>query len=213
MKKIISFDDGAKEDLRLFDLIVKYGTFDEVIMYLPSEWITYNLNESREPLSVEDVFELDKYLEIGSHSVTHCLLTRMPLFEAEREITESKAQLEALLNHDVTSFCCPRGYSNPELQKIIGKHYKTARNTLVGSLKPPEDPLWQSTAVHIGGKRRKEYEGSTWLEHGLRLIKEAKELEANGSEVVFHVWGHSWEMTREAAWQDTEAFFRELENA
>lgn len=213
MKKIISFDDGAKEDLRLFDLIVKHGIFDEVIMYLPSEWITYNLNEGREPLTVEDVFALDEYIEIGSHSVSHNLLTRIPLFEAEREITESKVQLEALLNHDVTSFCCPRGYSNPELQKIIGKHYKTARNTLVGSLKPPEDPLWQSTAVHIGGKRRKEYEGTTWLEHGLGLIEKAHAMEEEGEEVVFHVWGHSWEMTREAAWHDAETFFQELKNA
>lgn len=204
-----SFDDGAKEDLRLADLMTKYGIQD-VIFYVPAEWQTHNLALGREPLSLKDLNNLADVFDVGSHTITHPLLTRIPLHEAIYEIVESKALLEQLLGMGIDSFCYPRGYANPELKELVRGNYESARNTLVGNLEEPADRVWESTTVHAGGKRRKEYEGKTWLGEGLRLLKEAIAMSEEGKEPVYHIFGHSWELTREQGWDDLEILLKEI---
>jgi len=48
-------------------------------------------------------------VEIGAHSVTHSMLTSLPLEAQRREITESKRRLEEILGRTVTSFAYPYG--------------------------------------------------------------------------------------------------------
>lgn len=204
-----SFDDGCKEDLRLAELMVKYG-IDDVTFYIPSDWQTHNIALGREPLSLDDVNNLNKQFTIGSHTVSHPLLTRIPIEQAEYEIVESKKTLEQLLSTEITSFCYPRGYSNPDILDLVGKHYLTARNTLVGALEAPEDPLWESTTVHAGGKRRKEYENTTWLEEGLWLLNQAVDKSKPNYKPIYHIFGHSWELTRERGWEDLESLLQEI---
>lgn len=204
-----SFDDGAKEDLRLAELMNKYGIQD-VIFYVPAEWQTHNLTLGREPLSLKDLNYLADSFDVGSHTITHPLLTRMPLHDAKYEIVESKAMLEQLLGMGIDSFCYPRGYANPELKELVRDNYTLARNTLVGSLEEPEDPIWESTTVHAGGKRRKEYENTTWLEEGIRLLKEAITMSEQGKDPIYHIFGHSWELTRERGWDDLEILLKEI---
>lgn len=204
-----SIDDGSKGDMAAAGLFHKYG-FTNVIFYIPSRWVEHNKQVGREPLSPAEVLELSEMFSVQSHSCTHPMLTRIPLDQAEAEIVDSKHELEDFLGKSVTSFCCPRGYSNPQLQEIIGRHYETARNTLVGELHPAKDPLWQSVTVHPGGRRRKEYEGTTWLNEGRRLLWEANRLDNAGEEIEFSMFAHSWELTREAAWADLEVFLKEL---
>lgn len=204
-----SFDDGDAENIRLADLMRKYE-IPNVIFYIPVEWMALNAIHDREGLTFGELESLAKEFEVGSHTINHPMLTRIPLWQAEIEIKESKSQLEDMLGVKVESFCYPRGYANDEIRKIVRENYKTARNTLVGELKSPEDPVWESTTVHIGGKRRKDYEGSTWLEHGLRLLDEAMERSKNGEEVVYSMFGHSWELTREKAWDDFEILLKRI---
>lgn len=199
MRIEFSFDDGAKLDLKVVELLQKHGIKD-AIFYIPSDWQSYNLREGRDPLSLEDVLEISKLYEIGSHTVTHPMLTRIPMHQVEWELRESKQALEELLGKEVKSFCYPRGYANDEIRDLAGKYYKTARNTLVGTNEPSEDPLWQSTSVHIGGKRRKEYEGTTWQHQAKRMLEEGG--------TVFHAWGHSWEIERYKCWEDFENLLR-----
>jgi peptidoglycan/xylan/chitin deacetylase (PgdA/CDA1 family) len=48
-------------------------------------------------------------VEIGAHSVTHSMLTSLPLEAQRREMLESKRQLEAVIGRPVTSFAYPYG--------------------------------------------------------------------------------------------------------
>lgn len=200
IKFVFSWDDGSAEDMLLAELMHQYDMHD-VIFYIPSEWQTYNRAEGRDPLTTDQVIELSEQFEIGSHTISHPLLTRIPIKDAEYEIRESQYQLMAILREPVFSFCYPRGYANDELREIAGRHYDTARNTLVGHLTPGDDPLWQHTTVHAGGKRRKEYEGTTWLDEAFRLLDEAIE-RGKTEDITYHTWGHSWELTREDGWYD-----------
>lgn len=204
-----SFDDGAKEDLRLAELMIKYD-IDDVMFYLPAEWQTHNLQLGREPLSLQDVNDLTSEFEIGSHTITHPLLTRIPLVDAEYEIVESKRILNQLLGFDVESFCYPRGYANPDIKELVRNNYESARNTLIGTLEASDDAVWESTTVHAGGKRRKEYENTTWLEEGLRLLKDAIAMSQDGKDPIYHIFGHSWELTRERGWDDLELLLKEI---
>lgn len=201
-----SFDDGAKEDLRIAELMDKYSIKD-VTFYIPSDWYFTNEIEKREPLNESDVLQLHKNYKVGSHTVTHPMLTRVPFWDAQIEITESKDQLENLLQDEVDSFCYPRGYANDKIRDEVKKHYKTARNTLVGSVTKSEDPIWQSTSVHVAGNRRKEYEGTTWLKEGFRLLDEA----ARTKDSVFHFWGHSHEISKHDGWYDFEQLLKRID--
>jgi peptidoglycan/xylan/chitin deacetylase (PgdA/CDA1 family) len=52
---------------------------------------------------------------IGSHTATHAKMTALSAPDASRELRESRAQLAAILGHDVTMFCFPYGAYSDEL--------------------------------------------------------------------------------------------------
>lgn len=76
--------------------------------------------------------------EIGSHSCSHPILTRLPLRGLEREIIESKQWLEEMLTKPVEGFAYPGGFYNKDVVLAVAKYYKYAR---------------------LGGKR---FEAKTW---------------------------------------------------
>jgi peptidoglycan/xylan/chitin deacetylase (PgdA/CDA1 family) len=56
-----------------------------------------------------------RIVTIGSHTATHAVMTSLSASEAGRELRESRAQLAAILGHDVTMFCFPYGAYNDDL--------------------------------------------------------------------------------------------------
>jgi peptidoglycan/xylan/chitin deacetylase (PgdA/CDA1 family) len=52
---------------------------------------------------------------IGSHTATHAIMTSLSAADAARELRESRAQLAAILGHDVTMFCFPYGAYSDDL--------------------------------------------------------------------------------------------------
>lgn len=202
-----SFDDGCQLDLKVAELMEKYG-FKDVIFYIPSQWHDVNRLHGDVPLTEDEVRELSKKYKIGSHTVTHPMLTRITKGEAFNEIFNSKQQLEEMFDIEIEDFCYPRGYANDGIRDIVRKMYKTGRNTLVGNLLPSEDPIWETPTVHVSGKRRKEYESTTWLMEGRRLLQEAS---SSQPDTVFHIWGHSWEIDRYNDWEDFETFLSEMQ--
>lgn len=209
-----SFDDGCQLDLKVADLLEQYGIKD-AIFYIPSDWARVNRLHGDIPLTKDELLELGKRFEIGSHTISHPMLTRISLDQATTEIVESQAELGLLFpGHYIRSFCYPRGYANDEIRRIVGQHYLTARNTLVGNLTPAtnrEELLWITPTVHVAGQRRKEYEGTHWLAEAHRLLKEAVHRSNAGEDVVYHFWGHSWEIDRYAAWGDFELLLMEIQ--
>ena len=63
------------------------------------------------PLSPGEVGELHQggLVEVGAHTVTHPILSALPAVSQRREIAKSKARLEQILGHPVTSFAYPYG--------------------------------------------------------------------------------------------------------
>lgn len=71
--------------------------------------------------------------EIGSHSHSHPLLPDCSDPELERELTQSKLEIERAIGASVTSFCYPNGDWNPRVLDAVRKSgYARAVTTLHG---------------------------------------------------------------------------------
>jgi peptidoglycan/xylan/chitin deacetylase (PgdA/CDA1 family) len=199
-----SFDDATVQDIRVAELMKKYGI--ETIFYWPVNPKQCNEFNGRISLSDDQMDEISKEFEIGSHTISHPLLTRIPITDARVEINDSRIKLQNRFGQEINSFCYPRGYSNPEIQEaVVEAGYTSARSTLVGYLHETENPYFEQTAVHVGCQR-KEYASLDWLEYALDLMHIAKKI----PDSIYHLWGHSWEIDKNNAWDDLETLLKEL---
>ena len=190
MRLKISFDDGTVQDLKIAELIEKHGFVDSCIFYFPVMPEIANGLKGRESLSNDQMKQIASKFEIGSHTITHPLLTRIPLEQARTEIIDSKMLLEHRFDKEIKSFCYPRGYSSNELRNFVKEAgYTTARSTIVGCISKSEDKLFEKTSVHMGCDRR-EYDAMNWYEYANHLLEQASKIENS----VFSIWSHGWEL-------------------
>lgn len=200
---MFSFDDGTVDDLRIAELLDKYDLYG--IFYFTAWPETHNEKKGRQSLNAQQRAEIAKRFEIGSHTVTHALLTRINLDKATYEIKESKRLLEEEFDINITSFCYPRGYANADLQKIVEEAgYTNARSTLVGYIHRSENPFFEQTTVHLAP--RKEYGGQKWIDYALKLLDEA----IKTPDSVYHAWAHSWELSEHDGWYDLEKLLKRV---
>ena len=95
------------------------------------------------PLDWREVKEMQAQgIEFGSHTITHPMLSQVPLDVARREIGESKRMLEDRLGTDVPFFCYPRGDVNEAVRRIVrDEGYRAACSTLARPQRPADRPL------------------------------------------------------------------------
>lgn len=72
-------------------------------------------------LSHDEVFHLaeGELAEVGSHTVTHPVLSTLPVSAQRDEIEQSKVHLEGILGRPVTSFSYPHGHRSHETIAIV----------------------------------------------------------------------------------------------
>ena len=72
------------------------------------------------PLSWDQAREMESGgVEIGSHTVSHPILTNISEAHLRTELTESKARLEAELGHPVTLFCYTNGDYDARVRRAV----------------------------------------------------------------------------------------------
>lgn len=86
------------------------------------------------PVSWEQAREMDAAgVEVGSHTVTHPLLTRVEGERLRRELRESRARLEDALGRRVDAFCYPDGaHDRNVISEAEAAGYRHATTTLHG---------------------------------------------------------------------------------
>ena len=67
--------------------------------------------------------------EVGSHTLTHPDLTKLDESSLEKEVGESRLELEQRLGQSVESFAAPSGRTNERVQECIQRHYALAVTT------------------------------------------------------------------------------------
>lgn len=174
----ISVDDGCASDMRVADLAKKYEV--ECIFYWPCEWRSLAYENSYEPLNIVQALSIAQEFEVGSHTVTHRHLTRIPFEEARVEISDSKFMLEGLFSKSVTKFAPPRGYTNDQLTEFTMKLYDSQRLTRGEGL------------VHV--------HPNSGANHNMHWLDYARSID------VDELWMHSWELNKFNLWDELEEY-------
>lgn len=190
MKVQFSFDDATIQDLDVAKLLLKYGYENNTVFYFPVMPNVVNTPKNRHSLTNKEMNSIADNFEIGSHTITHRLLTRISIDDARVEIIDSRKILQEKFNQNIDKFCYPRGYTNIELQSIVSEAgYNSARSTMIGSIYESENKFFIQTTVHVGYDR-KEYGGKDWLTYAIYMV----DLARNTKNSIFHAWGHGYEL-------------------
>ena len=204
----LSYDDGVRQDLRLLELLDRYGVK-----------CTFNLNSGtlgrvlfggppdREPLDLscvkpEEVASVYAGHEVAGHGLWHSSLPDIGTPGAMLEIIDDRAKLEELSGQRVQSFAYPFGLHSAEVRTLLRlAGYRSARTVVsTGGFGLPEDFLqWDATCHHDDP----------------RLMELAKTFCEGGSgepfafaPQLFYLWGHAYEFDIHHNWDRIEEFLR-----
>lgn len=161
----ITFDDGYLDNLEhAYPILEKYqakATIYVVVDRHDRDWSTYkkahhNSGElAREPkLNDAQVKQLadSGLIEIGSHTMTHANLAKLTDHECLAEMTQSKAVLEDMIQHPVTSFAYPFGiYAERDVELAKQAGYTNAVTTQEG-IDGQSPDFMQLKRIKISGK-------------------------------------------------------------
>jgi peptidoglycan/xylan/chitin deacetylase (PgdA/CDA1 family) len=99
------------------------------------------------PMSAEEIGRLEGggLVEVGAHTVNHPLLSEVPPAVQRREIRQSKARLEEILGHGVSSFAYPYGkpadYTAETVDLVRRAGFACACSTVADVAKGSSDPF------------------------------------------------------------------------
>ena len=202
----LSYDDGVTQDLRLIELLNRYGLK-----------ATFNLNSGlfgqqrvlrvrgvpvqHNRLLAEDVRQLYEGHEIAAHTLTHAMLPECSEEEIVRQVEEDRIALSELAGYEVVGLAYANGgeNNNEAVARIIKertnvKYCRTIANS--GNFEPQEDLYrFNPSVFHLHMD-----EMFALGERFLNLKPEKPQ--------IFYVWGHSYEFDAEDTWGRFEEFCR-----
>ena len=126
-KERFHFDDGRKGIYTYWPLILENLAYKPVLFMVPNflKGMIPEAEKYTEFLNYDEVsFLQNQGFELGSHSLTHCDLTRLPEIRLKEEIEFSKQWLENRFNTPVTKFSYPYGRVNEAVKRLAEKTYK-----------------------------------------------------------------------------------------
>lgn len=121
---VLTFDDGYDDNyIYAKPILDKFG-------FKGTFFIISGKIGQAEYMNEDQIKELSKNHEIGSHSYSHPSMVRLSDYYLERELKNSKDDLQALTGQEVISFCYPAGkYDDKVVEKLEEYGYKIAVTT------------------------------------------------------------------------------------
>jgi peptidoglycan/xylan/chitin deacetylase (PgdA/CDA1 family) len=142
---VLTFDDGYRDTLDLaLPVLERFGY--PWTLFMPSSAGAHNGWARAESLQGRDLIDIHEAASlgrgsVGAHTRTHVDLVAVPRDEAEREIVESKAELEGALGKPVTLFAYPFGKTDEEVRRLVREAgFEAACTTTPGPNRPATDP-------------------------------------------------------------------------
>lgn len=189
-----SYDDGVKQDIRLIELLNKYGLK-----------CTFNLNSKllgkrENKVMPEHVKELYFGHEVACHTLTHPNLCSLDEGEIVRQVEQDRLNLEDLVGYPVRGLAYPGGSVDRRVSDIIKRqtriqYCRTVENT--DSFDVQTDLFhYKHNVYHIIQPER-------LLSIGERFLM----LQPDKPQILY-IWGHAYEMDRTKTWEKLEDFFR-----
>jgi peptidoglycan/xylan/chitin deacetylase (PgdA/CDA1 family) len=86
--------------------------------------------QRHDPMTWDQLLALDpSIVTVGSHTLTHPILSELEPGEVLTEIRDSRSVLEARLGRPVEHFCYPNGAMNAAVSMLVARHYRSAVGT------------------------------------------------------------------------------------
>ena len=212
-KKAITFsyDDGVTQDIRLIELLNKYGL--KCTFNLNSELLSQKGMLIREgkriahyKIHAEDVKHIYEGHEVAVHTLTHPNLTQCDDKEIIRQVETDRLNLSGLVGYEVVGMAYPCGGVNNDdrVASIIKENtgVKYSRTITSNNCFDLQENLYRfnPTVYHLN------------FEEMMQSGREFIELKTEEPK-VFYIWGHSYEMDYGADyWVKLEDFFKLISN-
>lgn len=191
-----SFDDCESYDRRLCDLLRKYGvkaTFFLISgeLSLVCDHFRYGEQTVVERVSPEELPETYRGMEVASHTSKH----RCPIDDLKGSVEDSLTCLSSLCGYPVRGLAYPGGeYTQAHIQKLKKLPVAYARTgTVTHTFDLPDEWLaWNPTCA---------YNDENVIELADRFLHYSGDTPA-----LFHIFGHSYELTQKKKGCDWESF-------
>ena len=207
-----SFDDGVTQDIRLVELLNKYGlkaTFNlnSAKLGLPGDfWRVEGREIPRAMINASAVKELYKGHEVAVHTLTHPNLTTLNDETVVRQVGLDEKLLSELCGYPVVGMAYPCGGVNNDerVASLIKEHTpiryaRTITSTYSFSLQKENLLRFDPTLHFLDGKTEEIVDGFLALD--------------TDEPQLLYIWGHSYELDfSEERWTRFEAICKKLAN-
>lgn len=206
-----SYDDGITQDVRLIELLNKYGlksTFNINSELLGKKGILWRENQriAHYKIHPEDVKSVYEGHEVAVHTLTHPNLTESDDAEIIRQVEQDRLNLSELVGYEVIGMAYPCGgvNNNDRTAKIIKENtgVKYCRTITCNNNFNLQNNLYRfnPSAYHLD------------FENLMSLGQQFVDLKATTPQ-IFYIWGHSFEMDYHPDyWIRLEEFFKLISN-
>lgn len=205
-----SFDDGVIQDIRLIELLDKYGlkaTFNLNSALLGAE---YKVDENgnvleRGKVAPEKVSEIYKNHEVGAHTLHHPNFLALSKEEIINEVNQDVKELERLTQKPVKVFAYPFGATDDRVCKILEENtpIKLART------------VWKSDNFDLPTTGLMCFKPTAYFGKTDELFELAQKFISYKPRKpqLFYVWGHAYELDMDRiSWEKFEEFCKLVSN-
>lgn len=206
-----SYDDGITQDIRLIELLNKYGlkcTFNLNSELLGRKGILIREGQriSHYKVHPEDVQSVYEGHEVAVHTLTHPNLTQLDNAEIIHQVEQDRLNLSELVGYEVVGMAYPCGGINNDdrTAKIIRENtgVKYCRTITCNNSFSLQDNLYRfnPSAYHLN------------FDDLMSLGRQFVDLDTKTPQ-IFYIWGHSYEMDYcPDYWIRLEEFFKLISN-
>ncbi len=207
-----SYDDGVTQDIKLIELLNKYGlkcTFNLNSERLGQRGILDRKGEriAHYKIHPEDVKFVYEGHEVAVHTLTHPNLTTLDDAEVIRQVEQDRLNLSELVGYDVVGMAYPCGgvNNNDHVAQLIKNHtgVKYCRTITDNFSFAPQTNLYRfdPTVHHISQFNKL-----------MELAEQFVTMKADTPQ-IFYIWGHSYEMDYiPDGWSIMEEFCKYISN-
>ena len=202
----LSYDDGVTQDIRLIELLNKYGlkcTFNLNSERLGTNKILHPEGQriSHYKIHPSDVRTIYEGHEIAVHTLNHPMLPSLDDGEVIRQVEQDRLNLSELAGYEVVGMAYPGGGVNHDgrVADLVKNHtgVQYARTIISNASFAPQADLYrfQPSVYHLDFDKM--------MVLGQKFIA----LKADTPQ-IFYIWGHSYEMDYcSDNWRKLEDFF------
>lgn len=186
----LSYDDGVTQDIRLVEIFNRYGlkcTFNlnsgrfgtDGEVQMGGKKITHNKVEAAA------VAEIYAGHEVATHSLTHPSLPALEASQIIAEVRGDRLELSRLVGYEVNGHAYPGGHYDERVARILkndcGIRYARTVKSTFDFCRPTELLMWNPTCRH----------GDVGVPE---LLDKFIQAEPTDSDLLFYLWGHSYEL-------------------